>query len=435
MTTLRPRTAVIADAWRAAEVQAPAFTGREGRPVARAVKCLLDPLILQPRRRAHLGRRALDDAAAAEITELLVAHRQRLADADAWYGMLRAERRRRGIADGNAQELYFPRAYELAALHGAPGADALERCGEVLDEVHAQPSGDAVGRYFEDAAGQAAARAHVDAAWARERPGEAAAPVDALAERVRRLLDAGTELRRRAAWRELTADGDAARLGEEATGVAGRIAAYVAASEGAPASAISAHDPVIAPPCLDAVEAAVLDRDLARRTRAALRRWREHSVAPPLDELVEIEAHRTAAPWGLEDATLGTVFVVGIAAAGGLDPLGAPAPREAPDLVRALQAQARASAHVLHLRRTLRDGLPVHPDQAGIVAELQRFAHPYLRRLWARLHGRDVLDAGIDDGGEVAELLTGILRSVLQDEKQRLRAVLEREGRHADAMA
>lgn len=77
---------------------------------------------------------------ATALTDLLRSHRTHLAHASAWFPQLRAARRRARITDGNAQELYFPRAFELAGLHGAPGPDAAEICDEVIREVHGEVS-------------------------------------------------------------------------------------------------------------------------------------------------------------------------------------------------------------------------------------------------------------------------------------------------------
>lgn len=135
MGDMRPRRAVLAESWVAASVNAPALT-RDGLPVARAVKCLLDPLVIRPRLRPELAAPLLGPAEASALTELFDAHRTRLEHTSDWFLLLRAARRRARITDGNAQELYFPRAFELASLHGAPGADAADLCDGVIAAVH-----------------------------------------------------------------------------------------------------------------------------------------------------------------------------------------------------------------------------------------------------------------------------------------------------------
>ncbi|RRJ88732.1 hypothetical protein EG850_00885 [Gulosibacter macacae] len=436
MSPLRPRTAVLADAWDAAQLNAPAFTNRDGRVLARAIKCVLDPLVIQPRRRPQLAKPLLNEDALHELQELLTAECERLEAASEWFALLRAERRRRRITVGNAQELYLPRAYELAAQFGHPESNeqAAEAVAEVIDEVHVA-AGDDLSDYFGDENAVSAAQTQLDEAWSHLGEQPNAPDLTNLAHTVRAILEPASETALRARWRELLEHGEVAALGQVARRTDGAVAEFLAVAEGAPQAAISRHTPFLPPEVVsEAAAAAPLDRALITRVRAAMRRWRAHSSPPPIAEVVEIEAGRTASAWGLDDESLRAAFLVGVTAAGALNPLAGPAGEQVPQLARELQARARASAHVLHLRRVLHVGAPVHPLQADLVAELNQFAHPYLRRLWVRLHGRDVLDDSLA-GEELRDLLTGILRSVLQDEKQRLRAVLERSEGAADAAA
>ena len=55
-----------------------------------------------------------------------------------------------------------------------------------------------------------------------------------------------------------------------------------------------------------------------------------------------------------------------------------------------IQARLRKEAYVLHARRYLAEDGPMHPRQQQVIDDLAAFARPYLSRLWARLHGRDV---------------------------------------------
>ncbi len=68
---------------------------------------------------------------------------------------------------------------------------------------------------------------------------------------------------------------------------------------------------------------------------------------------------------------------------------------------------------------------PIHPRQQLIVDELAAFCRPYLNRLWARLHGRDVWQEPCSDVDDVRELLEGVSRSVSLDHRQRIKAMLE----------
>jgi hypothetical protein len=80
---------------------------------------------------------------------------------------------------------------------------------------------------------------------------------------------------------------------------------------------------------------------------------------------------------------------------------------------------------VLHARRYLVDGGPIHPRQQQVIDDLAAFARPYLSRLWARLHGRDVWQEPCDDVDDVRALLEGVARSVSLDHRQRIKAMLE----------
>jgi hypothetical protein len=95
------------------------------------------------------------------------------------------------------------------------------------------------------------------------------------------------------------------------------------------------------------------------------------------------------------------------------------------DLSRQIQARLRKEAYVLHARRYLADGRAVHPRQQHIIDELGAFCRPYLSRLWARLHGRDVWQERCTDVDEVRELLEGVSRSVSLDHRQRIKSMLE----------
>ncbi len=83
---------------------------------------------------------------------------------------------------------------------------------------------------------------------------------------------------------------------------------------------------------------------------------------------------------------------------------------------------------MLHARRYLAGGGPVHPRQQHVVDDLAVFSRPYLSRLWARLHGRDVWQEPCTDVDEVRALLEGVARSVSLDHRQRIKAMLGTAG-------
>ena len=59
-----------------------------------------------------------------------------------------------------------------------------------------------------------------------------------------------------------------------------------------------------------------------------------------------------------------------------------------------------------------------------IAAELHAPWRPYLRRLWVRLHGRDVRGLPMDTPDELWDLLDGVARSVILDHRTRVKNAL-----------
>jgi hypothetical protein len=69
------------------------------------------------------------------------------------------------------------------------------------------------------------------------------------------------------------------------------------------------------------------------------------------------------------------------------------------------------------------DGLSGVP--APIIDDVRSVRRAYLRRLWVRLHGRELRDQGIE-GADVWDVLDGVLRSVVMDQRQRLKTAMIR---------
>ena len=133
---------------------------------------------------------------------------------------------------------------------------------------------------------------------------------------------------------------------------------------------------------------------------------------------------RACSPWGLlgEDNQAG--LLAGIEVATDLHPLEASA-RGRYQLSARIQARLAKEAYVLHARRYLAAGTAVHPRQRQVIDELAAFRRPYLSRLWARLHGRDVWQEPCTDVDDLRSLLEGVARSVSLDHRQRIKAMLE----------
>ncbi len=167
-----------------------------------------------------------------------------------------------------------------------------------------------------------------------------------------------------------------------------------------------------------------LDRSVVDRVRATLRRALDRDALPDIPLLCEEEVDRASAPWGLLSEDKQATLVAGIEVAVELAPLD-PSVSSRYALAAQIQARLRKEAYVLHARRYLAEGGPIHPRQRQVVDDLAAYAQPYLSRLWARLHGRDVWQEPCDDVDEVRSLLEGVARSVSLDHRQRIKAMLE----------
>jgi hypothetical protein len=169
-----------------------------------------------------------------------------------------------------------------------------------------------------------------------------------------------------------------------------------------------------------------LDRTVAERVRATLRRGLDRTELPDIPLLCDEEVDRVCAPWGLLGEDRQATLIVGIDLAVDLMPLDEKhSPHSA--VATQIQARLRKEAYVLHARRCLADGAALHPRQQRVVDDLRAFARPYLSRLWARLHGRDVWQETCADVDDVRALLDGVARSTSLDQRQRIKAMLENQ--------
>jgi hypothetical protein len=66
------------------------------------------------------------------------------------------------------------------------------------------------------------------------------------------------------------------------------------------------------------------------------------------------------------------------------------------------------------------------PDSA-LHADVRGVREAYLRRLWVRVHGRELRQDAVT-ADQVWDMLDGVLRSVILDQRDRLRSALEREA-------
>jgi len=364
------------------------------------------------------------------------------------------------------------RAWEDRAVPALPGpvphTDALTLADAVLEGC-AAPGGPASDRRDSDR-GAPSARTHGAGETGRRNAGGAADP--------------GTAEKALAA---LVRDLHGSRLGA-ALWVSGSVAAWGAEGApshlGLSAGPVPAR-PGVGSTASTAALPAPLDRTLYERVFTVLRAP-GHPDLPPVPELVAAETARSCSPLGLSDESLRVALLVGGRLAAGLDPLGTdPGPTRAH---RAIDRRWRRESSVARARRMtvsppaprsaadapsgpLGAGLPGGLPQAGgspradgaptpgpsaaalpgpgtvpddgatgtrapapplsgedLLAGLGRSLRTpwvaYTRRLWARLHGRDVHAAGIDGPAELWSLLDGVAYSVLMDHRARVRAAL-----------
>ncbi|BBX99250.1 hypothetical protein [Mycobacterium lacus] len=419
-----PRRAVIEAAWRAIGPGVELLSGDDGGPLSRTVKRIIDPLVLRLRSNPQYSAPVVTPDTAAAMHRLIVDSAPQLRFAAAWFEVLKLERRRQRIRIGNAQELYFPVCFELAVTKGAPAPQDRETTAEVLREIHQGRDRTAIEVLHEYVAGPgvvAKLADQLDRSWRDVRAADTViAPF--LAELSTVLGPANghsATVARQRVWTAVIADATPYNLGALArveTGALPWSIVKLGLSSVAPQ-----RPPAI---CGGSDSDRPLDRSVVDRVRATLRRALDRDALPDIPLLCEEEVDRACAPWGLLAEDKQATLVAGIEVAVELAPLDrSVASRYA--LAAQIQARLRKEAYVLHARRYLAEGGPIHPRQRQVVDDLAAYPQPYLSRLWARLHGRDVWQEPCDDVDDVRSLLEGVARSVSLDHRQRIKAMLE----------
>jgi hypothetical protein len=419
-----PRRAVIDEAWRAIGPGVELLSGTDGGPLRRTIKRILDPLVLRLRSNPPYSAPVLAPDVAVAMRSAILARAEELRCAAAWFALLKVERRRLRITLGNAQELYFPVCFELAVTSGAPAADARATAESVLRALHDdrdRTAVEALVRYVESDHVVIQLSRQLERSWNDVRPGTTiAGPF--LAGLTTVLGGAGghrADMARQRVWSALIADATPYDMGARARAV----------DAGLPWSVVelglSSVTPQVPPAVLSkSVGGLPLDRSVVDRVRATLRRALDRDELPDIPLLCAEEVDRSCAPWGLLGEDKQATLVAGIEMAVDLDPLSDDVVTRYA-LTADIQARLRKEAYVLHARRYLVDDGPVHPRQRQVIDDLADFERPYLRRLWARLHGRDVWQEPCDDVDDLRRLLEGVARSVSLDHRQRIKAMLE----------
>ncbi|MER8072921.1 hypothetical protein ABTZ59_32045 [Streptomyces sp. NPDC094034] len=483
--TARPRAMVLDEVWRELDGVGP-LSGPQGGPLSRTVKLLLDPLVIRPVLHPQCAGPLVTAEGVALLAALIHASADALRATAAWFTLLKQVRRGLRITEGNPQDLYFQLCFELAATQGPPAPATGGRIAEeTLREAHGSAQGRttwALREYLTDPAHTGALTSALHAAWAARtvEPAPGVRPDEGrdggVPAVVRTVLDAcpvgrqsstrdfgtrdfGTRAPggRRSGAGSTNGGAALARLITDHAGTAAGRALWGARPEAAPRAGelgLTRH-PVPVRPGLGDGSASTsalglpFDRTVHERVFTVLQTSHDRAALAPVPELVRREIGRSCAPWALTDESLRVAATVGVQLALGLRPLG-----EGPGAVgetgahRAINSRWRREAYVLQARRLAvsldTDSDPADPanasdasdasdvDAAATVAEpLARIARElrapwraYLRRLWVRLHGRDVRDAPMTGVEELWNVLDGVARSVMLDHRDRVRHAL-----------
>lgn len=426
---------VIDGAWRALGPGLESLSGPGGAPLTRTVKLIVLPLIVRPALHPELAADFLAPEPAARLDALIRESGRRLVATAQWFTLLKRTRRALGVVAGNPQDLYFQRCFELAAEHGEPGAvagaGALARA--VVEDVAEADGGrtvDALKRYLADAAQQARLEVELGVAWEGRRltPAADTAAAVALAGEVLEVCGGVDGPRNSPAYSSMVEAGLGELLGRalwtHASGVWGR--ADLPAHLGLTERELPPR-PQVGRGASTATLPAPLDRTLFERLFVVLQSSARREELPTVPELVRRELGRSCAPLGLYDETLRVAALLGGHLAVGLDPLGIEAPSPGRTAAhRAVNSCWRREASVLRARRMTVSPRP-DPDGGVLDALAQHLRTPwtaYMRRLWVRLHGRDVRDAPLADAGAAWAVLDGVARSVMMDHRARVRSAL-----------
>ncbi len=444
---------VLDEVWRGLDGVEP-LSGPGGGPLRRTVKLLLDPLVIRPVQNPSCAGAVLTEDGATLLTARVHANADVLRATANWFTLLKQVRRALRVTEGNPQDLYFQRCFELATTRGLPDPDRDRAVAEEnLRDIHEFSAGrttQALKQHVTDEGRARELTALLEVAW-RRRPA-AQTPSGTHLAALADLLDAAADAR----WDDDGGDGQDL-LDDLVAAHAGTHSGLALWQREAGPSArelgLTAH-PLPERPALGASASTAnlglpFDRSVYERVFTVLQGSTDRADLPPVPELVTAEIARSCAPWALLEESLRVTAAAGAALADGFAPIGAPARLSAVDgtTTRALPAPPdpdgpgssarrvinsrwQREAYVLQARRLVLDAnaelAPDNPLEA-IAAELRTPWRPYLRRLWVRLHGRDSRDIGVHDPDELWDLLDGVARSVILDHRSRVKNALSAE--------
>jgi len=408
-----PRAAAIMRGWHALGDGVSPLSNGSGRPLARTIKLVLDPLVIRPVQNPHLAGYSLTATAASELIERIVDAGDTLRATAAWFVLLKAARRTLGITDGNPQEKYFQRSFELARTHGAPDPEIAESTATDAVQEIAQVGGQNLMTRIREIVHDSieADRLHgelVDAWNARRPTANAVADAETL---IFDVLDAcGTN-----------AVPDVARLIDTRAGSA--AASALELSGGARALGLTALErPTMPELGTNASKRSLplpFDRSVFERLFAVLSGSTSVEIDLSADEVLSDEILRTAQAWQLADEESRTIMMLGVEASHALEPVALLRPSNAH---RLLNGRWEREAYVRRVRRLPADVSGVPP---AIRDDVRSVRQGYLRRLWVRLHGRELRGLSTS-AGELWNTLDGALRSVVMDQRHRLKIAIGR---------
>ncbi|MGV9415064.1 hypothetical protein ACWDOP_34625 [Nocardia sp. NPDC003693] len=504
---------VLDEVWRRLD-GVEALSGPHGGPLRRTVNLILDPLVIRPVQNPLCAGSVLSADGAVLLTTRLLAAADVLRAAAAWFTLLKQVRRALRITEGNAQDLYFQRCFELATVSGLPDPVRDRAAAEAaLREIHDMTAGrttQALKEYLADPEQARELDELIATAWRRRPLSPDPDPTIALAE----LLDACA----------------AGRLGEPEPDVdiEDLTAAYVGTHSGirmwraengnaAQELGLTAHElpqpPGVGGSASKASLGLPFDRTIHERVFTVLQASSERAELPPIPELVTAEVARACSPWSLLDESLRVAAAAGSVLAAQLRPIvadragvrgegdrwhagaemraplagtpaaagergGTTAPddarggvgarsrpardgagwdgagagvRAAPDggvlgtggevvavhgdralgngrgesaAARVINARWQREAYVLQARRLVVRAEGASGPLEAIAAELRVPWRVYSRRLWVRLHGRDVREFPVYAPHELWDVLDGVARSVILDHRTRVKRAL-----------
>ncbi|MCV7152840.1 hypothetical protein [Mycolicibacterium pyrenivorans] len=419
----QPRRAVIERAWRRIGPGVEVLSADDGGPLSRTVKRIIDPLVLRLRANTKYSAPLVTADVAAEMHQVIVGQAATLRATAEWFDLLKRERRRLRITTGNAQELYFPVCFELAVGRGAPAHEDREAAERHLRDIHSDRDRTAIevlNQHVGDGAVVAALSAQLVRSWRDVRAGDQITGpfLAGLSTVLGRADGHNAAAARQRVWSALVADATPYNLGAAAHRDCSTLPWSIVDL------GLSSVEPQSTPSVTGGDGDRPLDRSVVDRVRATMRRAMDRDELPDVPLLCAEEVDRCCAPWGLLAEDKQATLIAGIEVSADLAPLDESAqPRH--DLSGQIQARLRKEAYVLHARRYLVAGVPVHPRQQHVIDDLAAFHKPYLNRLWARLHGRDVWQEPCTDVDDVRAVLAGVARSVSLDHRQRIKSMLE----------